>query len=505
MSMYSQHKSPRMLRTVSELMPDTFSDFIGEVCYFKPEYNYSGNKAVLAMTDYTQHEKLPFQEGHGKVNGKSTILVTLWDEHLETALNLNVGVGQLLYLKNMLCKLNKNDTIELRMNGFRPGKGYHISDPIKVLGQKDPAAIELRTRQAKYRQAQVQRTENSMDTVHSQTIVEEAPLSQTTTMSALALSTNPTPTLQTSSESITLKKEVVSPQKPQTPPIKRYISKVPSPVFQFGAASVSPTLVLTEKVRQEHRNLGGNQKSVRYLRMQACVVDFAPKQIIDFSVPNCNSCTHIYGSLSDSKIPPKCPGCQKEATYSFKYYFMLTLMDEFQQTYDVHVDNDGARTLLGPPLGDAGNFNKHLARFEGLQEKLRRIGIIQGNPTQGQPIYFDCCIRLTRTQHSQSSVVPMSPEAEHYHCYEGEPNDYSGDDIDKEEVANTETSTQPMELLSQEKQKQKRRVYDELVKNGKRPKHNCINATSNRGLLLQGLESDASHDFRATLVYTVIN
>ncbi|KAG0007125.1 hypothetical protein BGZ80_005008, partial [Entomortierella chlamydospora] len=117
---------------------------ISLVCYFKPEYSGSGNKAVMAMTDYTQHEKLPFQEGYGKVNGQATILVTLWDEHLQTALDLNVGVGQLLHLQNMLCKLNKNNTIELRMNGFRPGRGYQITEPIRVLDHKDPIAKDLR-------------------------------------------------------------------------------------------------------------------------------------------------------------------------------------------------------------------------------------------------------------------------------------------------------------------------------------------------------------------------
>ncbi|KAF8983884.1 hypothetical protein BGZ46_009341 [Entomortierella lignicola] len=497
--MYAHSKSPRMLRTVSQLMPDTFSDFIGEVCYFKPEFSYSGNKAVMAMTDYTQHEKLPFQEGHGKVNGKATILVTLWDEHLQTALDLNVGVGQFLYLQNMLCKLNKNDTIELRMNGFRPGKGYHITEPIKVLDQKDPAAIELRMRQIKYRQSQEQSNKENIrsrsDIVPSVSTLSDkskpAPVPAPVPASASASAP------QTSFEPTTLKKEDESPKKPQISSIKRQASKTPSPADSPSLhVSSSPTRVLLERIHQERRNHKG--VGIQYIRLQASVTDFAPKQIIDFSVANCHICNYRCSPLSDSKLPTRCPICKKGNTFIFKYYFMLTVVDELQQVYKVHVDNDGARTLLGPTLENAGNFNKHLERFEDLKIKLARIGVIEGNPAQENPIYFDCCIRLTGVQPHRS----VSPDAEYYVGLGDEDLQYSGDDLDKNEVTHySGMSTQPAEVSSQ-----KRRATDDLNENRKRLNRNTIeDITSDQGLILEGSENDKAADFRATLVHTVIN
>ncbi|KAG0005052.1 hypothetical protein BGZ79_007126 [Entomortierella chlamydospora] len=497
--MYAPNRSPRILRTVSQLLPDTFCDFVGEVCYFKPEYSGSGNKAVMAMTDYTQHEKLPFQEGYGKVNGQATILVTLWDEHLQTALDLNVGVGQLLHLQNMLCKLNKNNTIELRMNGFRPGRGYQITEPIRVLDHKDPIAKDLRIRQAQYKQAQSQLADGGMgsqgDSVLSASTVEAvASTPKTETASA---ATSPSSS-QASFEPTVLKKEAESPQKPQTSSIRRYTSKTPSPALLAGGSSsttpASPTRILTENVRQDLRNHKRN--GVQYLKLHTYVKDFSPKQIIS--------------QKPDSKVPLRCPLCKKENTLIFKYSFMLTLVDEFQQTYEVNVDNEGARTLLGPTLGNARKFSSNNERFKELKEKLARIGVTEGNPKQDQPIYFDCCIRLNGVQHSRSFVTSALPEMEHYgdddeiedfpYCGDEEAH-YSGDDVDRGETDRyAGISTQSCEMFSQ-----KRRASDDLKGNGKRPNNNSIkDISSNRGLHLQELDDDTTPCFRASLVFTVI-
>ncbi|KAI8606343.1 hypothetical protein EDD21DRAFT_12615 [Dissophora ornata] len=129
---------PGKLRTISQLEPSKFCDFIGEVSYHKVDHKYKN--IVLVMTDYTDHPKLPPQEGDGRLTG---ILVTLWDEHFDTAYQLNICVGQFLHLKNLCCKLNKNDRIELTMNGYR-GKGFKQLDPIQILGQQDPQVASLR-------------------------------------------------------------------------------------------------------------------------------------------------------------------------------------------------------------------------------------------------------------------------------------------------------------------------------------------------------------------------
>ncbi|KAF9903137.1 hypothetical protein BX616_001716, partial [Lobosporangium transversale] len=129
------------LRTVSQLEVNKFCDFIGEA--------YSGNRATLVMTDYTEHDSLPIVEGEGRVGGKATILVTLWDEHCEEAQRLNVGAGMFLLLKNLCCKLNKSQYIELNMNGFR-GKGYQRSQPVQILDPKDALVRDLRLRKSRY-------------------------------------------------------------------------------------------------------------------------------------------------------------------------------------------------------------------------------------------------------------------------------------------------------------------------------------------------------------------
>ncbi|KAF9437288.1 hypothetical protein BGZ76_001350 [Entomortierella beljakovae] len=223
-----------------------------KVCYFKQDYNYSGNKALLAMTDYTQHESLPFQEGDGKVNGKATILVTLWDEHLNTALKLNVGVGHLLYLKNLLCKFNKNNNnIELRMNGARPGRGYTPSEPIRVLDSKDPAVVELRLRQAKYKQTQsgakdeIPKVEPSTSQLQSTAGTNHSPelttipaaRSPSAGASTIAATLTVTATRATS-ELRSIKKEIDPPQDPKSPLIKRSSNKAPTPAPQPRAPSL---------------------------------------------------------------------------------------------------------------------------------------------------------------------------------------------------------------------------------------------------------------------------
>ncbi|KAF9399336.1 hypothetical protein BGX21_006422 [Mortierella sp. AD011] len=443
-----------------------------QVCYFKPEYSGSGNKAIMAMTDYTQHEKLPFQEGYGKVNGQATILVTLWDEHLQTALDLNVGVGQLLYLQNMLCKLNKNNTIELRMNGFRQGRGYQIAEPIRVLDHKDPIAKDLRMRQAQYKHAQSQLADGGMgsqgDSALSASTVEE--VASTPKTEAASTATSPS-SLQASFEPTVLKKEAESPQKPQTSSIRRYPSKTPSPALLAGGSSSTTAA--------------------------------SPTQLLTIIATN--------SQQPDSKVPLRCPLCKKENTLALKYSFMLTLVDEFRQTYEVNVDNDGARVLLGPTLGNARKFSGNNERLKELKEKLARIGVTEGDSKQDQPIYFDCCIRLNGVQHSRSFVTSALPGMDHYgdgneiddfpYCGDEEAH-YSGDDVDRGETDRyAGISTQSCEVSSQ-----KRRASDDLKGSGKRPNNNSIkDISSNRGLHLQELDDDTTPCFRASLVFTAIN
>ncbi|KAF9937535.1 hypothetical protein BGZ67_001212 [Mortierella alpina] len=129
------------LKTVSQMVPDKFYDFIGEVCYLSGS---ESNRTTMMMTDYTENEMLPYLESKGvRPKGKATILVTLWDEHFETFLKLKIKAGDVLYLKNLRCKVDLSNVFQLSMNGFK-GRGFEQIDPIQILLPDDPRGKEVR-------------------------------------------------------------------------------------------------------------------------------------------------------------------------------------------------------------------------------------------------------------------------------------------------------------------------------------------------------------------------
>ncbi|KAF9903142.1 hypothetical protein EC991_004125 [Linnemannia zychae] len=135
------------LRTTSQLVPSKFCDYVGEVCFFRVEYG----KAVMILTDYTEHPLLPFLEGDGRPSGQASIITTLWDEHCQTAQDINITVGDLLYLKNLRPKVDSDNKIELAMNGYRPGvQLYRPTDPVQKLQPNDPLVKALLIRKSQY-------------------------------------------------------------------------------------------------------------------------------------------------------------------------------------------------------------------------------------------------------------------------------------------------------------------------------------------------------------------
>ncbi|KAG0293760.1 hypothetical protein BGZ96_002343 [Linnemannia gamsii] len=149
-SFLSQFKPPLVhsrLRTTSQLEPKKFCDYVGEVCFFRVEHG----KAVMILTDYTEHPLLPFLEGDGRPSGQASIITTLWDEHCQTAQEIDIKVGDLLYLKNLRPKVDADNKIELTMNGFRPGsQGFRPTDPVRKLQPNDPFVKSLRLRKTQY-------------------------------------------------------------------------------------------------------------------------------------------------------------------------------------------------------------------------------------------------------------------------------------------------------------------------------------------------------------------
>ncbi|KAK3813771.1 MAG: hypothetical protein JOS17DRAFT_448392 [Linnemannia elongata] len=142
------------LRTTNQIQPSVYCDYVAEVCYFRVERGYYGNKprAVLVLTDYTEHPQLPFQDSEGRPIGKAAIITTLWDEHCENAQKFDIKQGDVVYLKNVRPKIGSKGNIELNMNGYRQGYGYQQIDPIQILEPDHLFSAELRIRKHKYEQ-----------------------------------------------------------------------------------------------------------------------------------------------------------------------------------------------------------------------------------------------------------------------------------------------------------------------------------------------------------------
>ncbi|KAF8935553.1 hypothetical protein BGZ47_009894 [Haplosporangium gracile] len=143
----------KKLRTTSQLEQDKFCDYVGEVRYYKVEDGWYGKnpKAVMVLTDYTEHDLLPFQDAKGRPIGKASIITTLWDEHCATAEQKDIKAGDFVYLKNLQPKVGRNDTIELNMRGYR-GRGYREMHPVVKLEPNDFRVKQLQIRKAKYEQ-----------------------------------------------------------------------------------------------------------------------------------------------------------------------------------------------------------------------------------------------------------------------------------------------------------------------------------------------------------------
>ncbi|KAG0214279.1 hypothetical protein BGX28_002387 [Mortierella sp. GBA30] len=493
------------LKTISEMMPDKFYDFIGEVCYLQESLQ---NRAVLLMTDYTENELLPYQEGKGaRPKGKYSVLVTLWDEHYETFLKLRIEPGDVLLLKNLRCKIDSRKIFQLAMNGYK-GKGYQQMDPIQVLRPGDPRAKEFRIRKAQYEIDQFnkegvavsgvspgpssasRRSVSPPSTIAIASITSpivggndilpwtDISASVATTLPALhpaatasssvlegsssSTATKAIGTIEThipATENITRastligasssgsralsaalheqpKAESESPKKPSVPKIKRSPSSMEESLGPIQEdlgpgdleAQCSPTRILRDRlmgeIRKGKRDAVNNKKmdpatSTHYCTMSAFVERFEPPLILNFVKAECQNCAHKFDPQPGKK-KQACPRCKMQII-KYKYEFVLQLRDEFGQAYEVQVESEGAQSLLGtdhdPRLLKPGD--KWLGR---LKEKLARIGIIEkedensGSTSslhQQEPIWFDCCLRLSGVQ-LEAPKAETIPEEQEY-------------------------------------------------------------------------------------------
>ncbi|KAG9323841.1 hypothetical protein KVV02_007851 [Mortierella alpina] len=456
------------LKTVSQMVPDKFYDFIGEVCYLSGS---ESNRTTMMMTDYTENEMLPYLESKGvRPKGKATILVTLWDEHFETFLKLKIKAGDVLYLKNLRCKVDLSNVFQLSMNGFK-GRGFEQIDPIQILLPDDPRGKEVRARKAEYEMRQLDTEGVALSGVHwpqmptssGYTSYTSSALNATNAGSDIKFSANTaTPgtitgpqiaTTNGTSSDTTMRASIsivgsgnwtnsyggsvrtsdwgnrcgfddnrgTSGEKSNgRPPLAPDPKVAPSEKLDVEEAPITPTRVLKEQLKNEiskrTRDATCNNRTSPQLSNHYCITSvtiegFRPPTILNFLKATCQNCAYRYELHATKKTEPRCPRCKK-GQIKYSYDFDLDLKDDLGQTYEVHVGDDGARALLG------SDFDPRLLSPEGnrllrVKNKLAKIGIVEASEEAPgstasletkSSIWFDCCLRLSSTD----LVVPKA-------------------------------------------------------------------------------------------------
>ncbi|KAG9071676.1 hypothetical protein KI688_005889 [Linnemannia hyalina] len=357
------------LRTTNQIQPSEFCDYVAEVCYFKVERGYYGNKsrAVLVLTDYTEHPQLPFQDSEGRPIGKAAIITTLWDEHCDTAQTFDIKQGDIIYLKNLRPKINSKGNIELNMNGYRQGSGFRQIDPIQKLEPDHLFSAELRIRKHKYEQYLA--AKQAEEERYEEGSIEPSPTPQR------ALTVRPT------------KQEpgtVTSQQPPQLQPAPRFASEstaLPSPAPpqphqfpRYPTFSVKASSSATSETRSPSRAFQ-SEAHTPFERENSPLVPVK-------SEPNREASLYTESPASPVETSPT-------GEVKFEYSFKLNLMDELDQTFTVDVDDEHGTMLLGFAAEDLVKEDDILTLVIGT---LARIGV-SNVAEQAKEIYFDFCVR----------------------------------------------------------------------------------------------------------------
>ncbi|KAG0351056.1 hypothetical protein BG005_009438 [Podila minutissima] len=519
----AQNKPTRTLgkwKTTSQLKPAEFCDYLGQVLYFQHEMAQSGSETTtLLMTDYTEHDSLPFSDKDNRPIGKASLVVTLWDEHARVSVQMGVAPGQYLLLKNLVPRYDMNGVIQLSMHGFRPNpnsRAYRIPDPITILSPQDSLVQPLRLRYeldlAALNQEPSPGPEDPVDVKREPSIAPVATPPEASTSNASMVptafapavkreqslapqSTHPTNPFcpQPSTESataLTLPVEASSSSAPGTttsnepePNPARNIQdsssltivkeQPPEPASAVLRSSPNPQDESpTDRLRQEQRN-SRKQKpyELQFLRMKAKVAGFRPTDINHFSVPECASCSHRY-----------------EVKYVHR--FTLNLVDEFDQGIMVSVEDKDAKTLLGIDY-DAMNMSKDSPRKEKLLERLSQIGVCPGKHDSAASKLLDCCIRISKASDSvehkdkdEGHDIPQEQQQQQEQQDEAEPS--AGK---KRKVSESSTSNNKMR--------------EPFSSNPKKPKADAQGSKIARSTVATS-SSGLYADYQASLVFTAI-
>ncbi|KAG0025222.1 hypothetical protein BGZ81_007320 [Podila clonocystis] len=545
----AQNKPTKTLgkwKTTSQLGPGEFCDYVGQVCYFQHEMAQSGSETTtLLMTDYTEHDSLPFSDKDNRPIGKASLVITLWDEYSRQSVQMGVAPGQYLLLKNLYSKIDMNGVIQLNMHGFRPNpnsRAYRVPDPITILSAQDYLVQPLRLRKSRYEldlaalnQETSPEPESPVDVKREPSIAvfatppeasSTANASMVPTVFAPAVkreqslapqSTRPTnlfcpqPSIQPSIESATASTLPMEAPSSWAPGITTSNESEPTPARnqdnnsltvikkqpqESTAATLrsaptaqedSPTEVLVDRLRQEQRN-SRKQKpyELQFLRMKAKVVGFRPTDINHFSVPECASCSHRYDPASAGNLPKTCPQCSIANRVKYVYRFTLDLVDEFDQGFLVLVEEKDAKTLLGSDY-DAMNMSKDSPRKEKLLGRLSQIGVCPGKHDSAASKYLDCCIRVSK---SSDSVKNKGKD--------------EGDDIpqDKQQQDEEAPSAGKKRKVS-ESSTSNNKMREPFPSIAKKPKADAQGSKNARSTVVTS-SSGLNADYQASLVFTAI-
>ncbi|KAF9405990.1 hypothetical protein BGZ94_003283 [Podila epigama] len=541
-------------RTTSQLEPSKFCDYIGLVCYVRYDRTLGNDTAVFVMTDYTENDLLPFQDAENRPIGKASIIVTLWDEHAHQAQLMGVEPGQLLFLKNLLCKIDRHGVIQLSMNGYRPGRmHYKIPDPISILNPQNSLVEPLRQRKSRYemqmasidrggrvestpsvasRNGSVAPTRNESVAPSNESVAPRnksvAPRNESvalwnksvapqplagTSNGKVALTPEPGRTSDTT-HSISVKRESsVTPQQhrptsngssaPWIPHIANthvnsLVKKEPAQqtgardIYSTKAASHSPVSVRAAGPHVEALTVSNESPT------EVLLTDIRSEQRNYKGAKPFVSLLSLFRIKGEHFLTPHVKLSAVPQNEQGEIY-------ELHQQIAVTVDDNNAKRLFGKNL-NACNMDGKSDQKENILNRLKQIGIPKKengeNGGTSSTVFLDCCIQISKSPESEPEVV-----------LDNESSSQSLGEEEREEQA--EQAEQAEQVEQAEPVVKKRRVH-EMVDTGSRSHAKMMKraqtALHSSKVANNGRDNGASlypwwdirEDFMAKLVHTVI-
>lgn len=98
------------------------------------------NMSQLLLVDYTTNDLLEdHQVDRFGVAGRRVIMCTIYDEHHKYCPSLEIG--HFVFVRNVNSKMDRNNCLELRMNGDRSKTVNHSG--VRLVERNDPRLVPL--------------------------------------------------------------------------------------------------------------------------------------------------------------------------------------------------------------------------------------------------------------------------------------------------------------------------------------------------------------------------